>query len=284
MEFEMKETYHVCTDGLSRNIIFHNDTDYINGMNAIPVCALAYRVDVLCFCLMSNHVHFIVRGNYEKTLSFIKLYKKRVNLGPSGYNAAVSLKRIDSCQYLMTAIAYVLRNPLAAGIRVTPSGYPWSSGNLYFSHTKDAATLHARRISQLKNCNVRTLLKTRLRLPEDYLIDENDMILPINYVDFTFVENLYGTPKRYLYYLSKNDDLEMELTTDLLQKAKYSDNELYNSILALCVSQFRKTNISELSIEEKLELAKSVHKKYRADSKQISRLTGLDIALLRNCL
>lgn len=110
------------------------------------------------------------------------------------------------------------------------------------------------------------------------------MILPINYVDFTFVENLYGTPKRYLYYLSKNDDLEMELTTDLLQKAKYSDNELYNSILALCVSQFRKTNISELSIEEKLELAKSVHKKYRADSKQISRLTGLDIALLRNCL
>jgi len=29
-----------------------------------------------------------------------------------------------------------------------------------------------------------------------------------------------------------------------------------------------------LSIEEKTELAKSVYKKYRADSKQISRLTG----------
>ena len=44
--------YHVCTDGLSREIMFRDDSDYISGMNDIPICSLVTAIEVYCFCLM----------------------------------------------------------------------------------------------------------------------------------------------------------------------------------------------------------------------------------------
>ena len=59
----MNGIYHICTDGLSSNILFKNETDFIAGMNGIPLCSIATGTSVLCFCLMSNHVHFVIIGN-----------------------------------------------------------------------------------------------------------------------------------------------------------------------------------------------------------------------------
>lgn len=53
--------YHFCTNGLLKNIIFSSDADYIYGMNAIAICKLKYvDVKILAFCIMNNHVHFIL--------------------------------------------------------------------------------------------------------------------------------------------------------------------------------------------------------------------------------
>lgn len=45
----------------------------------------------------------------------------------------VQIALVDNQEYLENVIAYVLRNPLAAGILLLPYHYPWSSAALYFN-------------------------------------------------------------------------------------------------------------------------------------------------------
>ena len=56
-----KSYWHICTDGLAREIIFKDVKDYIFGMNGVPALSLSYDITVLAFCLMSNHVNKLFR-------------------------------------------------------------------------------------------------------------------------------------------------------------------------------------------------------------------------------
>ena len=52
--------YHICTDGLSRKLLFRDTDDYVKGMNDIPACLQQIKGEILCFSLMPNHVHFLL--------------------------------------------------------------------------------------------------------------------------------------------------------------------------------------------------------------------------------
>ncbi len=110
-------------------------------MNNIPACALSAGVAVYSFCLMSNHVHFILEGDKEKCSMFIREYKRRQSriLNAKYRKSAllddgeICVKELTNPDYIKSAIAYVVRNPMAAGMPVTPNGYPWSSAETYFN-------------------------------------------------------------------------------------------------------------------------------------------------------
>lgn len=139
-----------------------------------------------------------------------------------------------------------------------------------------------RSISSLGYDEMRALVGSHVRLPGKYALDGNGMILPGNYIESSFVENLYGSVRRYLYYLSKNDDLEMEGTsTDMLRKVKYADKELYNSMTDICIREFGKNSVEELSVEARLRMALKLRKKYGIGMKQAARVVGLDPELLK---
>ena len=57
-------------------MIFKSDTDYIYGMNSIPVCAAGNQVTILAFCLMSNYVNIII----PKKLLYIAKNKYNMHL------------------------------------------------------------------------------------------------------------------------------------------------------------------------------------------------------------
>ena len=128
-----KHFRHICTAGLEKEIIFKTDADYIFGMNSIPVCMADRDISMHAFCLMDNHVHFIAHGTEEDCGEFIKAYRKRLFTLADMSSADICMKEIDDTEYLKRAIAYVLRNPPAAGLAVLPTHYRWSSGPLYFN-------------------------------------------------------------------------------------------------------------------------------------------------------
>jgi len=53
--------YHVTQRGNNRQYVFHEDNDFILYLKRVEEYRKKCRVDIFAFCLMGNHVHFIVR-------------------------------------------------------------------------------------------------------------------------------------------------------------------------------------------------------------------------------
>lgn len=58
-------------------------------------------------------------------------------------------------------------------------------------------------------------MRSRIKYPDDYLLQADGMIFPGNYVEYRRVERMYGSPRQFLYYLSRNKDCEVEIDTGL---------------------------------------------------------------------
>ena len=206
---------------------------------------------------MSNHVHFIVHGEEDNCRKFITQYKKRLTALTNLSSTDVCIKHINDDDYLMKAIGYVLRNPVSAGIRLMPYHYDWSSASLYFKKP-DSGRL-GKKIGTLSYRSKRELLHSQTTLLDEYILTEK-------------------------YAMSRNENMEMELSGDILHKTKYSDEELSGTIKELCEEIFQKSSADLLSIEDRYRLAKILHKRYRLSRKQLARLTMTEPSLLKTML
>lgn len=91
---------------------------------------------------------------------------------------------------------------------------------------------------------------------------------------------MFGSPKRLLYYLSRNMDYEMEIRTGIVAKARYRDGELTASLDALSQEIFGKI-YSRIGIEDRIRIARELRKRYGAPVSQVARVAGLDVGILR---
>lgn len=277
----MKTFWHICTDGLAKDIIFKNDEDFIYGMNGVAVYASIYEIKVLAFCLMSNHVHFILWGKESECRNFIRCYRKRIASMADLTGTDTYVKQITDTAYLKKAICYVIRNPSVADRKILPGYYRWGSGGLYFNGGK-MPEKPASDISGMGTREAREKLSTRKKLPENFSITSDGMICPQCYVDYNAVERLFGTSIAMLFFLSRNDNMEMELTEEILRKVHYTDKDLIGSVENICLRMYGTKSTAELSLENKCVLAMELRRRYGIGTKQAARLTGLDPDLLRN--
>lgn len=281
----MENYWHICTEGLVKNVIFKSREDYIVGMNAIPVCTLLFNVTVLAFCLMSNHVHFIVHGDEADCRKFIINYRRKLGKLADIKGADVCMKIIDDAEYLKRAIGYVLRNPVSAGLKILPIHYEWSSASLYFRNpiqtVYGSVSDSPRTVGTLSYREKRRLLHSQTKELDRFTLTSENMINPECYVDVRAVEELFYSPARLMYFISSKENMEVELRSDILHKARYNDDELLGSIHNICHEVFRRQIPAELSIEDRYRLAEIVRKRYGIPFKQVARLTGTDPEILR---
>ncbi len=282
------ETYHVYTKGMAKKLWFQDSEDYRFGMNNVPVCAIIADVGILCFCLMSNHVHFILKGGEENCIRFIREYKRQNSmylraryLKPHPLAGAdIGIRKVESEDNLKTVMAYVMRNPVAAGLGVMPSEYLWSSACAYFAEASSARGMYCR-LGNLSGEAKRELFKTRVNLPDDYILREDGTIFPGSYVDCSAVESTYRSPRQLLFHLSSNRDMEEEFENGILAKARYNDSELRVSLESVCSDMFHGRGFMSLRIEDRYRVAKEVRRRYGAGPKQISRITALSYESLK---
>ena len=85
--------YHISSKALERNNIFHTREDFVTAMNDVAMCSLRFDVRILCFCLMSNHFHFILEGSHEECYAFMAEFKRicsmRMRRGNGDINALI---------------------------------------------------------------------------------------------------------------------------------------------------------------------------------------------------
>ena len=275
-----KGYFHVSSQGLARNDIFKSKENFIQGMNDVALCVLGYDVAILAFCLMSNHFHFVLYGLAEECGRFAEEYKRRCGMRMRQFTGEVKglkevrlqIDAIDSIEYLENAIAYVLRNAMMAGVRVMPYNYRWSSASLYFRDEKSPIGEKLNDMSERKRFRV---LRSRLSVPDTYMVDENGMICPSCYVRVDMVEKVFRYPSRLLAILGRKVENDVELSFGIAQQITMTDQELLTQVNELVRLEFCKSSIYQLTIDERVKLCLSLKRNFGAGVKQIARVTRL---------
>jgi len=131
--------YHVTIRGANREDIFFSDFDRRYFLKLLSLTHQRHFLEVHAYCLMTNHVHLLVRTpepNLAKVMQLLNgsyaQYFNRLN-GRTGpvFDGRYFSSLIDSEAYLTAAAAYVHRNPVAAGLVERARDWQWSSQKAY---------------------------------------------------------------------------------------------------------------------------------------------------------
>ena len=277
----MRKIWLITTDHLEKNLWFRDEEDFKVGMNFVAIqAACCTEVVVLAFILMSNHVHFILRGTWQEVVQFIRQFKHRYSVY---YNAHWGVKKflrhngvdIKEVPYEdeapERAVAYVQMNCVAANICAHPSQYPYGTGDVFFNRKRSGGTrlgdLSARARERLLHTNNETL-------PLDWQLGPDGFILPQEYVDVRSVEARFRSPNRMNYFLASSSKARKRLESGEHLPA-FRDQIILAALPDLCRSLFGKGSFSELSSEEQTEFMRQIRFRFSADVNQIARVCGL---------
>ncbi|HIE91648.1 MAG TPA: hypothetical protein EYQ83_01800 [Acidobacteria bacterium] len=132
-------TYLVTCCTYARRKYFACQGTASNALSQIRRAAAAWHFAVIAYCLMPDHLHLVVGGMHPDAdfRRFVSSFKQRSGFGHAqttdtrlwqvGYHDRV-LRRDES---ILEAVAYVLDNPVRAGIVQRSEDYPWSGSDCY---------------------------------------------------------------------------------------------------------------------------------------------------------
>ena len=128
--------YHIVQRGNNREACFIEPDNYQFYLELWKECSQRYGVEVHAYCLMTNHVHFLVTPEKSDSISrttrvvgsryayyFNKLYKRTGTVWEGRHKSSL----VQSDQYFLTCSRYIELNPVVAGMVVKPEQYKWSS-------------------------------------------------------------------------------------------------------------------------------------------------------------
>lgn len=127
--------HHITQRGNRREAVFFSDDDRKTYLAWLSAYAHKHRVEILAYCLMTNHVHLVAvpktDDGLQKVLKPLHMrYAQRVNRA-RGWKGHVWQGRYFSSpldeSYLWAAVRYVERNPVRAGMVKRAEDYAWSS-------------------------------------------------------------------------------------------------------------------------------------------------------------
>ena len=128
--------YHIVQRGNNREACFIEAENYQFYLGLWKECINRYGVKVHAYCLMTNHIHFLVSPEEADSISrvmqvvgsrygyyFNKKYKRSGTVWEGRHKSSL----VQSDRYLLTCMRYIELNPVVAGMVDKPEKYRWSS-------------------------------------------------------------------------------------------------------------------------------------------------------------
>jgi putative transposase len=134
--------------------IFNSAQDKKQYLQFIKEEAERCEVEILAWCLMTNHVHFIAVPHTETSLSrgFGEAHKRYTRMKNFKDNVRGYLfqGRFGSCvldeRHLLAAVGYVENNPVVAGMTKHAWQYKWSSAAYHVGDIKKDVLVRSRNL------------------------------------------------------------------------------------------------------------------------------------------
>ena len=171
--------YHVILRGVNRQAIFDCDADKKHFMTLLKECKEVSGFRLHAFCLMTNHVHMLIEAGVEPLeivfrrigSSYVKWYNQKYERTGHLFQDRYRSENVETEQYFMTVLRYILQNPMKAGMESSLGQYKWTSYRAYekgigsITDTEYAESIFGGRDSLLTFCNEQN---------EDVVLDEDD--------------------------------------------------------------------------------------------------------------
>ncbi|MDF5720146.1 MAG: transposase [Rhizonema sp. PD37] len=127
--------YHIYNRGNNRQVIFFERENYVYFLRLIKEHLITNAVDIVAYCLMPNHYHFLVYLRDETisdamkslSLSYTKAINKRFNRSGVLFQGRFQSIHIAQTDYLVNLSRYIHLNPVKAGLVQQPEEWEFSS-------------------------------------------------------------------------------------------------------------------------------------------------------------
>ena len=275
--------YHLSTKPLEDGLIFECDEERRIAFNLMAVTAKEFHIDILAFALMSNHFHFIIRGELVDGLAFFHRLKKRLSnyfarRGRPGILNAVNVDpdtpAISSLTQFRNEIAYVIRNPYVARTDVNPFAYPWCSGFLYCNPL--LGSLSSKSVNELSYKEKRSMTRMTNPILDSQFRVREGMIAAESFVNYKLVEQLFPSARKFTWWVLKNVEAQVETSVRMGEKPNLNDDELFVTAQQLSRSEYGRDSVKELSLLQRKELGILLKNKWGASNGQVARIAQLD--------
>ncbi|MFZ5943124.1 MAG: REP-associated tyrosine transposase [Bacillota bacterium] len=134
--------YHIMMRGNNREKIFTKEEQKKYILQLIKKFEEEDLIEIAAYCLMDNHVHFVVKGELTNLSSALKKinikyamkFNKEANRVGHVFQDRYKSEIITDEKYLLNVIRYVHNNPIKAKMVNGVGEYKWSSYNEYLSN------------------------------------------------------------------------------------------------------------------------------------------------------
>jgi REP element-mobilizing transposase RayT len=185
--------YHVILRGIDKRNIFLSTEDYEKFLYYIIKAKESCNFSLYSYCLMTNHVHLLVKteevelGDIIKRIAvgYVQYHNNKYGRTGHLFQNRFKSEPVEDERYLLSVMRYIHQNPIKAGIADKISDYPWSSYHVFCGNN------------------------------------------PLKIINTDFVINEFSTIGRFIeFILEGSEESGMEYDTN----NKYTDEELYKII------------------------------------------------------
>lgn len=131
--------HHITQRGNYRQDVFRDDADRRQYLEFIADYSQKYNLEILGYCIMNNHVHFLVIPKKEDSLAMVfriahtrysQYFNKKMNAHGHLWQGRFYSCVLDDRRLLATA-RYIERNPVRVKVIKKPVDYAWSSAKCH---------------------------------------------------------------------------------------------------------------------------------------------------------
>ena len=157
--------YHVMMRGINHQNIFEEPEDYYQFLNTLDMMARSYEPDgtpsgrnytLYAYCLMSNHIHLIIREREDNigmaikriASSYVYYYNHKYSRDGHLFRERFKSEPVNDMAYFVILLRYIHQNPVKAGMVKEVKDYEFSSWHEYIDKNSTLFPL----------CDTRTVL------------------------------------------------------------------------------------------------------------------------------
>lgn len=133
------QIYHVMLRGVNRQPIFEDQVDYAYFLEILAACKRISGFELYAYCLMSNHVHLLLKAQHEPLEKIVKriasryVYWFNAKYERNGhlFQDRFMSEAVKDEKYLLTVLRYIHQNPVKSGMCQAVADYEYSSYREY---------------------------------------------------------------------------------------------------------------------------------------------------------